>query len=147
MKSRKLVLGIVFVMLGSSAAFAQSTLSELLAAKAVKLSQKEVTDVVSGATIRGATSAGGTTEVKYKADGTFTGTSQMSTFGSERGVSSGSFGKWTVDNKGMLCAEGTTSKGDKKFRNCGFLYRAGDRYYEAFGSKPTSPVLERTIKR
>jgi hypothetical protein len=80
------------------------------------------------------------------ADGTFTGTTQSSTFASERGVSSGNFGHWSVDKNGWLCAEGTTSKGDHKFKGCSFLYRLGEKYYVAFGSKPEGAVYERTIK-
>ena len=146
---KHIALGFVCTTFVSTTAFAQSTLSDLLDAKAVKLSQKEVTEAVSGATLRGPTSTGGTSEVKYKADGTFTGSVQMSTFASERGTSAGIFGKWTVDKNGMLCADGTTSKGNKPFKSCGYLYRGGNRYYEAFGSKPNrkAPVYERVITR
>lgn len=141
---QKLVLGFVVVLFGNGA-FAQSTLADLQAAKAVKLSQAEITRAVTGASVRGPTSSGGTMEIKYKADGTFAGTTQMSTFGSDRGVSSGSFGHWSVDKTGRLCAEGTTSKGGHPFKSCGFLYRLGDKFYVA-GSTEQGAVYERTIK-
>ena len=147
MNWRKLVLVAIFAGLGSNTAFAQSTLGELLDAGAVKLSKQEVLATVTGANVSGPR-AGGTTEADYKADGTYSGSYEGAPGARGAAKGGGFFGKWTVDDSGKLCTEGSGGSG-KPTASCAYYFRSGEQLYAAFGSDSdrSAVVTKRTVKR
>ena len=148
MNLRKLILGATFAGLGSAAAMAQSTLGELLDAKAVKLSKEEVQTTILGATVSGPIQGGLTTEAEYKADGTYSGSYQNPMGGQGGARSGGFFGKWTLNDDGKLCTEGTGG-GGKATGSCAFYFRLDGQLYAAYGSAANRSVVvfKRNVKR
>jgi hypothetical protein len=148
MNLRKLILGAAIAALGSSAAMAQSTLGDLLDAKAEKLSKEEVQATIVGATVSGPIPGGMNTEAEYKADGTYTGTYQNPMGGQGGARAGGFFGKWTLGDDGKLCTEGTSGSG-KATGSCAFYYRLDGQLYIAYGSAANRAAVayKRSVKR
>jgi hypothetical protein len=147
MNWRKLILAAIFAGLGSSAAHAQRTLGDLLDAGAVKLSRQEVLTTLSGANMSGPGRGGGTTQVDYHADGTYAGSYQGAAGDRALDKGGGFFGKWTVDDSGRMCTEGSGGSG-KATANCYFFFRVGDQLYLAIESDNdrSAVVLKRTAR-
>jgi hypothetical protein len=145
---QKLVCGVLIAGFGSGVALAQSTLGELLDAGGVKLSKQQVLEAVTGATVSGPTLNGGTMDIGYKADGTYSGSYQGRA--GARGIAKegGVFGKWTVEEDGKLCTEGHGGAG-KDTARCVVFFRVGDQLYEVLGSgaNRSAAVLKRAVKR
>ena len=133
---------------GAVTAFAQHTLGELLDAKAVKLSKQEVLATITGATLSGPRQAGGTTEIEYKADGTYSGSYQGAAGARGAARGGGFFGKWTVADDGKACNEGSGGSG-KAIANCHYYFRSGDKLYAVVESESdrSAVALERSVKR
>jgi len=131
----------------STSAVAQTTVGEVLDAGGKKLTKEEVVTLVAGANVSGPTTGGGQFQSDYKADGTLTGTMQTTNMkGGAR------FGKWTVEDTGMLCTEITTtivkSSGAREDKTCAYWFRLSDKYFVALDSDAREThVLERTVKR
>jgi hypothetical protein len=139
---------------------AQRTLGDLLGAGATKLSKQQVLDTLNGAKISGARPDGGTYLATFKVDGTYAGSYQGRPGTS---VSSGFFGKWTVDDDGKFCdehailldqavqprpypASGVVTEGPSG--NCSFIFRLGDDFYaSASDSDRSAPAFKRVVKR
>jgi len=148
MNLRKLILGAAIAALGCGAAMAQSTLGELLDAKAEKLSKEEVQTTIIGATVSGPIQGGLITEVQYKTDGTYSGTYQ-NPMGGQGGVRAGGyFGKWILNDDGKLCTEGTSGSG-KATASCAFYFRLDGQLYIAYGSAANRAAVafKRSVKR
>lgn len=105
---------------------AQSTIGELLDAGAVKLSREQVVAGLSGTKIVGITSTGrAEMNIDLNADGTLSGVVT-----SLRNAStSGSVGKWTVDENGRTCIDETLTAWSMRHQECFFSYRLGDQSY------------------
>ena len=91
---------------------------------------------------------GGTKEITYRADGTYSG-SYLGRPGT-RGVAKEGrvFGKWNVEQGGKLCEEGHGG-GGKETARCTFFYRTGDQLYEVHGpaANRSAVALKRTAMR
>ena len=136
---------IVFVVLSSTTALAQTTMGEVFDAGGKKLTKEEILAAVAGANISGPTQGGGSMQADYKSDGTFSG-SQQTTAGKGRGR----FGTWTVDDSGMYCTEITITGGGstQPEKSCGYFLKLGDQYFVAVGSDDRGArVLSRIIKK
>ena len=129
-------------------AIAQGTLGELLDAGAVKLTKQEVLNTVIGATVVGPGPGGGAVQTLYKADGTYTGSYQGGASAEGAGKHGGFFGRWTLDESGRLCVEGTGGAG-KAAERCMYFYRRGDQLFTAMGSDSNraAPVQKRSVRR
>jgi hypothetical protein len=149
MNLRKLILGAAMAALGSGAAMAQSTLGELLDAKAEKLGKDEVQATIVGATVSGPIPGGMNIEAEYKADGTYAGSYQNPSGGQGGGRAGGFFGKWTLGDDGKFCTEGTGGSG-KAIGSCAFFFRLDGQLYIAYGSSAANRAAvayKRSVKR
>jgi hypothetical protein len=148
MNLRKIILGAAIAAFGSGAAMAQSTLGDLLDAKAEKLSKEEVQAAIVGATVSGPIPGGMITEAEYKADGTYSGSYQNPMGGQGGARAGGFFGKWTLSDDGKLCTEGTGGSG-KATGSCAFYFRLDGQLYIAYGSAANRAAVayKRNVKR
>jgi hypothetical protein len=149
MNLRKLILGAAIAALCSGAAMAQSTLGELLDAKAEKLGKDDVQATIVGGTVSGPIPGNMNIEVVYKADGSYTGTYQNPSGGQGGGRAGGFFGKWTLSDDGKFCTEGVGGTG-KAVGSCGFFFRLDGQLYIAYGSSDANRALaayKRSVKR
>jgi hypothetical protein len=114
----------------------------------VKLHKQQVLETVTSATISGPTANGGTMQIEYKADGTYSGSYQGRAGAQEIAKQGGVFGKWTVAEDGKLCTEGHGGAG-KETARCMIFLRVGDQLYEVLGSgaNRSATVLKRVVKR
>ena len=139
----KVMGGLIWIGLSSTAALAQNSLGELLDGGAKKLSKEAVQSALSGAQVSGTSTTGAATDYHYKADGNFSGNLKNS-----EGWTTGAVGTWSVDDSGRLCSEWTLTKNSKKFKGCGFLYAKSDQYYYAESdSDRQAPIYKRVIKK
>jgi len=149
MNMRNLILGATMAALGSGAAMAQSTLGDLIDAKADRLSKEEVQATVVGATLSGPNPGGINIEAEYKADGSYAGTYQNPMGGQGGTRAGGFFGKWTLGDDGKFCTEGTGGNG-KAIGSCAFFFRLDGQLYIAYGSSAANRAAvayKRSVKR
>jgi hypothetical protein len=149
MNLRKLIVGAAIAALASGAAMAQSTLGDLLDAKAEKLGKDEVQATIVGANVSGPIPGGMNIDVDYKADGTYAGSYQNPAGGQGGGRAGGFFGKWTLGDDGKFCTEGFGGNG-KAVGSCAFFFRLDGQLYIAYGSSAANRALaayKRTVKR
>ncbi len=135
----------VFVGFTSASALAQTNLGELLDMGGKKLSKQEVLGSLSGATLSGETREGAVFETEYKADGTYAGS-----FVSPQNKRNGNtFGKWTVDDAGKVCIDGTARLYQVyPQKSCAFYFKQGNQYYASTShSDRAAPVSKREIKK
>ena len=143
MKHHILVGSLILLGLTSTAALAQSSLGDLLAGGATKLSKDAVKSTVGGAHVSGKSVGGADTEYDYKPDGYFSG-NLLAADGTRFGV----VGNWKVDESGKLCAEWVLTQNSKRFSGCGFLYAKADQlYYVESDTDKTAKVYKRVIKK
>ena len=134
----------MLVLCATDVAHAQTpaTLGDLLDRGAKKLTQAELKQQLSGATISG--TAGGrfptfTFKNLYTPDGLVSGDSW------DKGVwSTKNSGKWSVNAAGEFCQDLINDRREK-FGSCLSYYVLGNAYYVALGSVRTAEVRERTI--
>ena len=149
MNLRKFILGAAMAALGSGVAMAQSTLGDLLDAKAETLSKDEVQATFVGATASGPIPGGMNIDVEYKADGTYAGSYQNPSGGQGGGRAGGFFGKWTLADDGKFCTEGTGGNG-KAIGSCAYFFRLDGQLYIAYGSSAANRAAiayKRNVKR
>jgi hypothetical protein len=149
MNLRNLIVGAAIAAIGCGAAMAQSTLGELLDAKAEKLSKDEVQATIVGATVSGPIPGGMNIDVVYKADGAYAGSYQNPSGGQGGGRAGGFFGKWTLGDDGKFCTEGTGGNG-KAIGSCAFFFRLDGQLYIAYGSSAENRAAiayKRSVKR
>ena len=120
------------------------TVGEILDAGGKILTKDELTKLIAGATVSGATPGGGQFQTDYKADGTFSGTLQT-----QQGKGRGRFATWTIDDRGLFCSEATiVGYGSSEGKSCAYLLTLAGKYFVAFDSNERGThVLERTIKK
>ena len=149
MNMRNLILGAAIAAFGSGAALAQSTLGDLLDAKAEKLGKDEVQATIVGANASGPIPGGMNIDVEYKADGTYAGSYQNPSGGQGGGRAGGFFGKWTLGDDGKFCTEGTGGTG-KAIGSCAFFFRLDGQLYIAYGASAANRAAvayKRSVKR
>jgi hypothetical protein len=136
------------LLLASTAAWAQSTLGELLDAGGKKLSGAEVTTAVAGANMSGVNKTGNTFQADFKPDGSYGGSVQSARGRQKTG---GLTGTWKVDGEGRFCTEFTSSRGPTGHAEggtCVYLFKAGDTYFVSDSDTDRSAqVLKRTIAK
>ena len=149
MNVRKLVLGAAIAALGCGAAMAQSTLGDLLDAKAEKLNKEDVQTMIVGATMSGPIPGGMNIDAEYKADGTYAGSYQNPSGGQGGGRAGGFFGKWTLGDDGKFCTEGVGGSG-KATGSCAYFFRLDGQLYIAYGASAANRAAvayKRSVKR
>ena len=149
MNMRNFILGAAIAALGSGAAMAQSTVGDLLDAKAEKLSKEEAQATFVGATVSGPIPGGMNIDVEYKADGTYAGSYQNPSGGQGGGRAGGFFGKWTLGDDGKFCTEGTGGQG-KAIGSCAYFFRLDGQLYIAYGlsaANRAAIAYKRSVKR
>ena len=149
MNMRKLIIGATIAAFGCGAAMAQSTLGDLLDAKAEKLSKEDVQTTIVGSTMSGPIPGGMNIDAEYKADGTYAGSYQNPSGGQGGGRAGGFFGKWTLGDDGKFCTEGTGGTG-KATGSCAFFFRLDGQLYIAYGSSTANRAAvayKRSVKR
>jgi hypothetical protein len=142
---RLLAAAVSFVGLTSASALAQTNLGELLDAGGKKLSRQEAEAALTGATLSGETQNGSVFQSDYKADGTYSGS-----FTSPQNKRNGTtFGKWTVDDAGKVCIDGTIRLYENQpQKGCLFYFKNGDQYYiSTSDSDRGASVAKRAIKK
>ena len=145
MNSRSLAAIFVFVGLTSASALAQTNLGELLDMGGKKLSKQEAVATLSGANSSGETPAGAVVQSDYKEDGTYAGS-----YTSPQNKRNGStYGKWTVDDTGKVCIDGTLRLYEvQPQKGCVFYFKNGDQYYiSTSDSNRAALVSKRAIKK
>jgi hypothetical protein len=145
MRFRAAALCAVSIALNSASALAQSNLGELIDMGGKKLSKEEVVAALGGANVSGEARDGAPFQADYKADGTYAGS-----FVAAQSKRNGStYGKWTVDDTGKVCVDGTIRLYEvQPQKNCVFYFRAGDQYYiSSSGSDRGAFVSKRAIKK
>ena len=149
MNLRKLIFGAAIAALGCGAAMGQSTLGDLLDAKAEKLSKEDVQTTIVGSTMSGPIPGGMNIDAEYKADGTYAGSYQNPSGGQGGGRAGGFFGKWTLGDDGKFCTEGIGGTG-KATGSCAFFFRLDGQLYIAYGSSDANRAAiayKRSVKR
>ena len=119
---RKLLAAALTMSMGAPA-WAQSTLGDLLDAKARKLSGDEFKAAVVGKTIAGPTTGGSSIDGTYAASGGYSGAV------SRPGWSSGVTGSWTAEPGGKVCADLTVLANNRQLRSCVHFWKLGEAYY------------------
>lgn len=108
------------------AASAQSTVGELLDGGARKMNKEQVTAYLSGSTLAGPSSSGEVImNLDLKAGGSFSGNVSHPV----RGLTTGTSGKWAVDETGKTCAEGRLFAWSMNFKECFISYQLGEVVY------------------
>ena len=142
---RVLAAAVSFMALASAPALAQTNLGELLDAGGKKLSKQEVEAALSGAALSGDMPSGATFQTDYKSDGTYSGA-----FTSPQNKRNGTtFGKWTVDDAGKVCTDGTIRLYENQPQKiCAFYFKSGDQYFVSTSdSDRGAGIMKRTIKK
>lgn len=122
------IASLVFVLLSSFAASAaaQETLGELLDAGAVKVPKEYLLPAMAGTKITGLTSSGkAEMNIELKEDGTVSGY----VVAVHNGASSGTVGKWTVDENGKSCIDERLTQWNMEHNECWFTYRLDSRTF------------------
>lgn len=141
----QLVIGLLVGGLVSSAALAQNTIAELLAAGGKQLTKDELKATLSGASVGGPTAAGGEWQTEWKADGGISGTVTNAT-----GRRGSVFGTWSVNDAGLACRDITLRFYESsQVKDCFPIYKLGDQFYVPVSAStdPSTGLLKRTIKR
>lgn len=109
-----------------NAASAQSTVGELLDGGAKKMTKEQLVASIAGTKLTGPNRSGEVVlNIDLKADGSFSG----NVINPQRGISSGTFGKWSVDEAGKTCTDGRLSAWNMALKECFFSYKLGDIMY------------------
>jgi hypothetical protein len=131
--------------LTSAPALAQNNLGELFDMGGKKLSKQEAVATLSGANVSGENAQGALLQVDYKEDGTYSGS-----FTSPQNKRNGSsYGKWTVDDTGKVCIDGTIRLYDvQSQKGCVFYFKNGDQYYISTSDSDRGVLVsKRAIKK
>jgi hypothetical protein len=142
---RLLAATVVFIGLTSASALAQNNLGELLDMGGKKLSKQEAVAALSGANSSGETPGGAVVQSDYKEDGTYAGS-----FTSPQNKRNGStYGKWTVDDTGKVCIDGTLRLYEvQPQKGCVFYFKNGDQYYISTSDSDRGVLVsKRAIKK
>ena len=140
------------LLLGSAAAFAQSTLGELLDAGAKRLTAEEFRQEVVQRTIVGPSPTGGSVELVYTASGIVTGSGtapyQQATLPLQTQID----GEWSFDDKERICTVvsilGYGRRGGNLPPRCQYWFRLGDAYFFADSDADRyAKVLRRTVRK
>ena len=104
-------------------------------------------DTVIGGTVSGPRPAGGSVETTYKANGEYSG-NYNNPQGQGKAKQGGFFGKWTLDDNGKLCQEGTSALG-QAVEACFFYFRGKDQLFVTVGSDSdrSAVALKRSVSR
>jgi hypothetical protein len=145
MTFRLLAGAIVFIGLTSAPVLAQNNVGELFDMGGKKLSKEEAVAALSGATLSGESGQGSVFQSDYKADGTYSG-SFVSPQNKRNGTT---YGKWTVDDTGKVCIDGSIRLYEVQPQKvCLFYFKNGDQYYiSTSDSDRGASVSKRAIKR
>ena len=131
----------------SLVAFAQqpATVGELLDKGGKKLTKDELAKLVTGATMSGISPINPSwkSQTTFKGDGSYSGIVVRA--GAGVGTS-GIFGKWSLNDQGLMCTDGANSS-NQRIQNCNFFFRLGTAYYMGPTDDRTAQLLEREIKR
>lgn len=107
-------------------AYAQSTVGELIDGGAKKMTKEQLVTYIAGTKLTGPNRSGEIVmNIDLKADGSFSG----SVNNPQRGISTGTFGKWAVDESGKTCTDGRLSAWNMSFKEYFFSYRLGEVMY------------------
>ena len=117
----------------SGTASAQSSLDDLIAKGAKRLTAAELKDTLSGAEISGPTAMGFELVWLLKTDGSILGTATYSTMPIT--------GKWSVNGEAQFCFDHESSMG--RDAACWDWYRLGSDYYATRGPS----VMKRRVKK
>jgi hypothetical protein len=123
----------VFVLLSSFAASAaaQETLGELLDAGAVKVPKEYLLPAMAGKKFTGLSSSGKIEmNIELRADGTVSGY----VVAVHSGASSGTVGKWTVDESGKSCLDEKLAAWNMEHSECWFTYRLNGQTYRTIAA-------------
>ena len=127
------------------AASAQSTVGELLDGGAKKMTKEQVTAYLAGYKLAGPTRSGEVLmNLDLKADGSFSGNVVQPV----RAISSGTSGKWAVDDNGKTCAEGRLFAWNMNFKECFFSFQLGDVVYRTLsGSEDRLSAVRKALEQ
>ena len=123
-----------------------ATVGDLLDKGGKKLAKDEVTQLVSGATVSGASfNDPQTTRVyTYRDNGSISGHSIVAMVpSSSRPVA----GKWAISDQGQICVDRESSRTGKTDHYCGFYFVLNNSYYEAGTDARSASIFSREIKR
>jgi len=126
--------------------FAQhpATVGEILDKGGKKLTQEEVTKVLTGATTKGNSfnNSRYVREYTHKSDGSLSGTAGPLGEKPEQYE-----GKWWISEAGQLCVDRKRTTARNYRRYCGSYFVFGNEYYEAADDDRSSRVFVREIRR
>ncbi len=106
--------------------FAQETLGELLDAGGTKVQKQHLVTAMADSNIKGLTSSGkAEMNIDLKSDGTLSGY----VVARANGASSGSIGKWWVEDNGKVCVDEHLTAWNMRHNECWFTYLLGDTTY------------------
>lgn len=105
---------------------AQNTVGELLDAGAKKITKDQMVAGIAGTKVTGVTSSGrAEMNIDLHADGTLSG----SVTSRQGGGTSGTVGKWSVDEAGKTCIDENLIAWNLRHQECFFSFRLGEQSY------------------
>lgn len=123
--------------ISAMSASAQSTVGELLDGGAKKMTKEQLVAYIAGTKLTGPSRSGEVMlNIDLKADGSFSGNVNNP----QRGISSGTAGKWTVDEAGKTCTDGRLFAWNMGFKECFFSYRLGEVMYRTLAESEDRPT-------
>ena len=123
----------------AGSAQAQNSLGEAIDAGAKIVSKEDLMALLPGASASGMTGSGVSYRFDYQADASLSGSFRWTD-----GRTYGLTGKWSVNDKGQLCADYVSHPGNQRSTSCYFHFKLRDQY---FLTESDSDRSVRLIKR